>query len=79
MPKVKRLNKVLTIPEEALDRYLREGYDQIDENGQIIKRATGGRFVSISEYNRLVAELEKAKAEIQKLKAEKTKASKTSK
>ena len=71
MARVKRLNRVLTVPDEVVGNYLKEGYDQIDDKGEVIKRATGGRFVSIVEYNKVVEELEKAKAEIKKLKSKK--------
>ena len=71
MARVKRLNRVLTVPDEVVGKYLKEGYDQIDDKGEVIKRATGGRFVSIAEYNKVVEELEKAKAEIKKLKSKK--------
>ncbi|KYC72296.1 hypothetical protein GWJ21_04050 [Bacillus coagulans] len=59
--RVRKENRVLTIPETRLDVYLQDGYDQIDDVGNVIKRATGGRMVSLAEYNRLldrVAELE---------------------
>lgn len=71
MARVKRLNRVLTVPDEVVGKYLKEGYDQIDDKGEVIKRATGGRFVSIAEYNKVVEELEKTKAEIKKLKSKK--------
>ncbi|MEK3933658.1 hypothetical protein [Bacillus sp. FSL R7-0642] len=82
--KVKRLNKTLNIDEGRLDSYLLDGYDQIDEDGTIITRATGGRNVSLAEYNgvlvekdALVAENDKLKAENSKLKAENSKLKKS--
>lgn len=78
--KVKRLNKTLNIDKDRLASYLLDGYDQIDEEGNIITRATGGRNVSLAEYNKaldekdaLVAENEKLKSENSKLKAENSK------
>lgn len=65
--KVKKDNKVLYVPEERLSYYLREGYDQINDQGEVVKRATSGRMVPIAEYNRVVEELEKAKALIKQL------------
>ncbi|GER73433.1 hypothetical protein [Weizmannia acidilactici] len=59
--KVRKGNRVLNVPDTRLDRFLQQGYDQIDEAGNIIKRATGGRMVSLAEYNKLldrIAELE---------------------
>lgn len=82
--KVKRLNKTLNIDEGRLDSYLLDGYDQIDEDGTIITRATGGRNVSLAEYNgvlvekdALVVENDKLKAENSKLKAENSKLKKS--
>jgi hypothetical protein len=82
--KVKRLNKTLNIDEGRLDSYLLDGYDQIDEQGNIITRATGGRNVSLAELNAvlsekdaLVAENEKLKSENSKLKAENSKLKKS--
>lgn len=66
--KVRKQNRILEIPESRLNDYLQQGYDQIDEKGKVIKRATGGRTVSVAEYNKVVEELEKAKAELAKLK-----------
>ena len=37
MVKVKKDNKVLYVPEERLAYYLREGYDQINDQGEIVK------------------------------------------
>lgn len=31
MAKVKKLNRVLTVSDEAVDSYLKRGYDQIDD------------------------------------------------
>ncbi|PHB22871.1 hypothetical protein COE80_19625 [Bacillus pseudomycoides] len=82
--KVKRLNKTLNIDEGRLDSYLLDGYDQIDEQGNIVTRATGGRNVSLTEFNKvltekdtLVAENDKLKSENGKLKAENSKLKKS--
>ncbi|PEP88610.1 hypothetical protein [Bacillus pseudomycoides] len=82
--KVKRLNKVLNIEKDFLASYLNDGFDQINEDGTIITRATGGRNVSLAEYNgvlsekdTLVAENEKLKSENSKLKAENSKLKKS--
>ncbi|PEB52451.1 hypothetical protein COO03_11725 [Bacillus sp. AFS098217] len=68
--KVQKLNKTLHIDEGRLDSYLADGYDQIEEDGTIIKRATGGRNVSLAEFNQVVDENEKLKVENSKLKSE---------
>ncbi|MED1012135.1 hypothetical protein [Bacillus mycoides] len=68
--KVKRLNKTLNIDKDRLDSYLLDGYDQIDEAGEIITRATGGRTIPLMEFNAVVDETEKLKVENSKLKSE---------
>lgn len=74
--KVQRLNKVLHIEKDFLPTYLNDGYDQISEEGKIIKRATGGRNITVQEHNaaldrieELEEKLSKAEAEVKKLKA----------
>ncbi|HEK9103324.1 TPA: hypothetical protein SUB30_004798 [Bacillus pseudomycoides] len=68
--KVKRLNKTLNIDEGRLDSYLLDGYDEIDEQGNIITRATGGRDVSLAEFNKVLDENDQLKEENKKLKSE---------
>lgn len=71
--KVKKLNKTLHIDEGRLDSYLLDGYDQINEVGAIITRATGGRNVSLAEFNAVLAEKDQLTAENEKLKSENSK------
>ncbi|MDF9296102.1 hypothetical protein [Geobacillus stearothermophilus] len=66
--KVRKQNRILDVPASRLEAFLQQGYDQIDEQGNVVRRATGGRYVSVAEYNQLADELEKAKAELAKLK-----------
>ena len=68
--KVKRLNKTLNIDEGRLDSYLLDGYDQIDEEGNVITRAPGGRNVSLAEYNKALDEKDELEKENKKLKSE---------
>jgi len=68
--KVKRLNKTLNIDKDRLASYLLDGYDQIDEDGNIITRATGGRNVSLAEYNKVLDEKDELEKENKKLKSE---------
>ncbi len=72
MVTVKKKNKVLKVDEKRLDKYLQDGFDQV-ENGKVIKRATGGKVVSIGLYNKIDEELIGAKKEIKRLKTEITK------
>ncbi|QUW34601.1 hypothetical protein J8Y17_27915 (plasmid) [Bacillus cereus] len=68
--KVKRLNKTLNIDKDRLASYLLDGYDQIDEEGNIVTRATGGRNVSLAEYNKVLDEKDELEKENKKLKSE---------
>ncbi|MBG0964170.1 hypothetical protein [Bacillus sp. SRB1LM] len=74
--KVKRLNKVLNIDKDFLASYLNDGFDQINDEGKIIKRATGGRNISVQEYNQALDKIDALKEENAELKATKTAAKK---
>ncbi|MED1535430.1 hypothetical protein [Bacillus pseudomycoides] len=74
--KVQRLNKVLHIEKDFLSSYLNDGFDQISEEGKIIKRATGGRNVSVQEYNQALDKIDALEDEIAELKAPKKSAAK---
>lgn len=67
---VQKLNRQLTVSDTEIDKYLSDGYDQIDEKGAVIKKATGKKTISIEVYNK---EVNKLKAEIAELKKEETK------
>lgn len=63
--KVKRRNRVLIVEKFEVDSYLKQGYDEVDaDTGEIIKRATGGRTVSLAEHNKVLNELEKLKKDL---------------
>lgn len=59
--KVRKKNKIKVVNQNRVAAHLNQGYDQIDENGKIVKRATGGRTVSLAEYNKVLDELEELK------------------
>lgn len=61
MAKVKKSNRILTVNDNAVETYLQRGYDQIDDKGKVIKRATGGRMVPLSEHNAVLDQLEELK------------------
>ena len=78
MAKVKKGNRELTIDEHKVDSYISQGYDQIDNNGNVVKK---GEPVTLndfkSEYNflrkknkALIQELEALKAESKRLKTD---------
>lgn len=69
--KMRKGNKVIHVEASRVDSFLAQGYDQVNEKGEIIRRATGGRTVNIAEYNAVVEELETLKAtKIKELTAE---------
>ncbi|HDR7601030.1 TPA: hypothetical protein QCX65_004474 [Bacillus mycoides] len=70
--KVQRLNKVLHIDKDFLPSYLNDGFDQINDEGKILKRATGGRAISVQEYNQALDKIDELETEIAELKAPKT-------
>lgn len=72
--KVRKKNRVLHVETDRLAGFLNQGYDQIDEDGNVVKRATGGRTVSLPEYNKVVDENNKLKLKVKELEAASKKA-----
>lgn len=70
MPKMRKENRVADVHEDQVAHFLADGYDQIDIEGNIIKRATGGRMVPLPEFNKVLDELEFSKAKIKDLQDE---------
>ncbi|MGM0816043.1 MAG: hypothetical protein ACQEUO_10995 [Bacillota bacterium] len=64
MAKVKKHNRVLKVADAAVPGYLKRGYDQVDESGKVVQRATGGRTVALAEYNKALEEIESLKAQL---------------
>lgn len=67
--KMRKGNRVIHVEEGRVNSFLAQGYDQINEDGRVVKRATGGRTVNIAEYNMVVEKLEALKEENATLKA----------
>lgn len=68
MPKLKKLNRVIEVEASQVDSYLKRGYDQISDNGAVIKKATGGVQISVAEHNKALNKIEELKAQINELK-----------
>lgn len=66
MARVKKENRILTVEETEVQSFLNRGYDEVDEKGKVIRRATGGRMVSLAKYNQALEEIEKLKKELAK-------------
>lgn len=71
--KVKKKNRVLHVEADRLVGFLNQGYDQVDEEGNVVKRATGGRTVSLAEHNKVLSENDDLKKENTALKGQITK------
>lgn len=68
---LRKENRAVRLKDEDLVyMYLEDGYDQIDEQGNIIKRATGGKLVPLSEHNRTLDEVEALKTKVSELNEE---------
>lgn len=72
--KVRKKNRILHVESDRLAGFLNQGYDQIDEDGNVVKRATGGRTVSLPEFNKVVDENDKLKSKVKELEAASKKA-----
>lgn len=59
--KIRKKNRILHVEKGRLAGFLQQGYDQIDEQGNVVKLATGGRTVSLPEYNKVLEELQALK------------------
>lgn len=68
--KVRKANRIIHVAAGRLNSYLAQGYDQIDENGKVIKGAIAGKRVPVAEYNKVVKENAQLKQELQALKEE---------
>lgn len=64
--KLRKGNRVINVDAQFLNNYLLRGYDQIDNDGKVIRYATGGKTVQINEYNKVVTELKELKEQLQK-------------
>lgn len=62
MAKVKKRNRVLTVNDQSVASYLKEGYDQVDDKGKILKPATGGKSVTLKEYNAALQKIKELEA-----------------
>lgn len=71
MVTVIKKNKQLQVPDEKLEEFLELGYNQIDENGKVVKTGKPITLAAYQEENRsLKSENTKLKKEVDKLKKE---------
>ena len=70
---VQRANVVLRVPEEWLDRYVDQGYDVIDDNGNVIKASIPKDLGTLQKaYIEHTQEIEELKRTIEELKQKKS-------
>lgn len=60
MAKLIKSNRVVNVDDNQVDSYLKRGYDEVDDFGNVITYAKSGRTVSLSEYNRVLEKLNEA-------------------
>lgn len=70
MASVKKANRIILVDESQVDSYLKRGYDQVNTKGEIVRQATGGKNVSVAEYNKVLGKVEEMKEEIKVLENE---------
>lgn len=63
--KIRKSNRVIEIPEEQVDSYLQRGYDQIDENGEVIRSENNSNGISQDEHEALQKENADLKAQLE--------------
>lgn len=68
---VQRNNEVLRVNDEAVDKYLKNGYDLLDDAGKKVVKKGVKETYTRAEYLALVNECETLRAELAKLKAKK--------
>lgn len=58
--KLRKGNRVIEVNQSQVKGYLQRGYDEINEVGEVVTAATGGKTVSLAEYNKVKAQLKEA-------------------
>ena len=68
---VQRANVILEISEQEQDKYLAQGYDILDDFGNVVKKSIPTDFGKLRvAYHEALEEIEKLKAEVKKLTAQ---------
>lgn len=66
--RVRKGNKILSIPEDAIDRYMGMGFSVIDETGAVVNKATPVDTNTLKmEYTRMVEEIASFKEKVKEL------------
>ena len=68
---VQRANVILEISEQEQDKYLAQGYDILDDSGNVVKKSIPTDIGRLRvAYHEALEEIEKLKAEVEKLTAQ---------
>lgn len=71
--RVRRGGSYLTIPVNAVDRYMAKGYDVVNDNGDVLKASVPNDINALKRaYAQHLEEIAELKAEIAQLKARKS-------
>lgn len=77
MAKVRKENRVLTVDDQSIDYYLRDGYDHVEFNAESkeydIVRPARNKLVPYEDLLKAQAKIKALEAEIASLKADKAK------
>ena len=66
--RVRKGNKILKISEDAIDRYMSQGYSVIDETGTVVNKATPVDTTTLKmEYSKMSDEIDSLKSTIEEL------------
>lgn len=67
--RVRKGNKILSVADDAIDRYMSAGYSVIDETGEVVNKATPVDVSTLKmEYAKMADEIENFKCEVEALK-----------
>lgn len=61
---VQRSNEVLRVPDDAVDGYLKKGYDLLDDSGKHVVKKGARESYTPAEYNALLDEIEELKKKL---------------
>lgn len=74
---VRKRNEILKVKDDLVNHYLTIGYDVVDENGAVLKKAVPNDTIQLKgEFQRLTLENEQLKEQIAELEAKLAEATK---
>lgn len=61
---VRLANRTLTVHKSRVKSYLARGYDEVNEAGEVITRATGGKTITVQEHNKALDKIEELEGQL---------------